>query len=216
MAIRTLLVDDQALFRQGLRALLSLDASITIVGEAGDGVECLRHAARLEPQVVLMDLRMPRMDGVEATRQLRAFPKPPQVIALTTFDEDELVFAALQAGAIAYLLKDATSEAIVEAIRLAARGRSTLAPDVTQKVITEFVRLSKLTGARPGVDQTDLSPRERDVLRLLAQGCSNKEIATGLGIAEGTVKNHLTNVFAKLGVKDRTQAALEARALGVA
>jgi DNA-binding NarL/FixJ family response regulator len=213
--IRVLLADDQALFREGLRTLLSLQAGVEVVGEAGNGQEALERVKALQPQVVLMDLRMPVLNGVEATRRVRAAHAGCQVIVLTTFDDDDDVFDALRAGAVGYLLKDAPSEKLVEAIRAAARGESFLQPSIAAKVVAEFSRLSL---ARPSLGATlpePLSERECEVLRQLARGKSNKEIAAALSLAEGTVKNHMSNIFGKLGVLDRTQAALKAKELGL-
>jgi DNA-binding NarL/FixJ family response regulator len=209
---RVLLVDDQTLFREGLRTLLSSQPDLEVAGEAGDGEEALREAARLRPDVVLMDLRMPLLDGVAATRRLRAAQPGCRVIALTTFDDDEYVFEALRAGAVGYLLKDVSSPRLFEAIRAAARGESFLQPSVAAKVVAEFARLS----ASPSTPLVEpLSDRERQVLRLLAEGATNREIASRLCIAPGTVKNHVTSILGKLGVSDRTQAALKARELGL-
>lgn len=211
-AIRILLVDDQTLFREGMRSLLSSQRDLDVVGEAGDGEEALRQAARLRPDVVLMDLRMPRLDGVAATRRLRAEQPACRVIALTTFDDDEYVFEALRAGAAGYLLKDVSSAKLFEAIRVAARGESFLQPSVAAKVVAEFARLS--AAAPPPLVEL-LSDREQQVLRLVAEGATNREIASRLFITPGTVKNHVTSILGKLGVSDRTQAALKARELGL-
>ncbi|MCH9687545.1 MAG: response regulator transcription factor [Deltaproteobacteria bacterium] len=211
---RVLLVDDQASFRQGLRALLSTEPGIEIVGEAHDGVECLRTVGVLAPDVVLLDLRMPTMGGVETTRRLKQLRPEIQVVVLTTFDEDELMFEALKEGALSYLLKDATADTIANAIRAAAEGRSILARSVAHKFVSEFARMARLIGPEHTQD-LGLSKRELDVLRHIARGSSNKEIGSALRIAEGTVKNHLTNIFGKLEVSDRTQAALLARSRGL-
>jgi len=210
--IRILIVDDQALFREGLRTLLSVQPGLEISGEAANGVEALRQAALLKPDVVLMDLQMPVMDGAAATRRLKAQQPDVQVIVLTTFDDEENVFEGLRAGAVGYLLKDTPSSRLVEAIRLAARGESFLEPSVAAKVVSEFARLAP----RPAELLADpLSEREIEVLRLVADGASNREIAARLVIAEGTVKNHLTSILAKLEVSDRTEAAVKARERGV-
>jgi DNA-binding NarL/FixJ family response regulator len=212
--LRLLLVDDQALFREGLRTLLALQTDFEIAGEAANGEEAVALARKLVPDVVLMDLRMPVLGGVEATRRITAEAPAAMVIVLTTFDEDEEVFAALRAGAAGYLLKASPSAKLCEAIRLAARGESLLEPSVAAKVVAEFARIGDREPRRSFPPLAEpLSIRERDVLRLLAEGRSNKEIAGELGIAEGTVKNHMSNVLGKLGVLDRTQAALRAREL---
>ncbi|MEJ2864946.1 response regulator transcription factor [Actinomycetospora flava] len=212
--VRVLLVDDQALFREALATLLGVRDDVVVVGEAGDGEEALRRVAELAPEVVLMDLRMPVLDGVGATRRLHVEHPEVRVIALTTFDDDEDVFAALRAGAVGYLLKDVPSARLVEAVLTAAAGGSVLDPSVAAKVVARVARLpaeSPTPRAQPLV--VPLSEREVDVLRLLADGRSNREIAGTLHLAEGTVKNHVTNVLGKLGARDRTQAALRARAL---
>ena len=212
--LRLLLVDDQALFREALRTLLGLQSDFEIVGEAANGEEAIARVRELAPDVVLMDLRMPILGGVDATRRIVAEAPTTRVIVLTTFEEDEEVFAALRAGAAGYLLKASPSGRLCEAIRLAARGESFLEPSVTAKVVAEFARLGGREARRAAPPLAEpLSARERDVLRLLSEGRSNKEIAADLGIAEGTVKNHMSNVLGKLGVLDRTQAALRAREL---
>ncbi|MGH2522325.1 MAG: response regulator [Anaerolineales bacterium] len=213
--IRILLVDDQALFREGLRTLLSVQPDLEVVGEAGDGEEAVQLAARLRPDVVLMDVRMPALDGVAATRRLRATQPECRVIMLTTFDDDEYVFEGLRAGAAGYLLKDAPSAKLVEAIRAAARGESFLQPSVAAKVVAEFARLADKAPIPSEALIEPLSERELEILRLVAQGASNKEIAAQLVIAEGTTKNHLTNILAKLGVAGRLQAVNRARELGI-
>ncbi|MHA6780164.1 response regulator [Pseudonocardia saturnea] len=217
-AVRVLLVDDQALFREALAVLLAVHDDIEVVGEAGDGHEALLRAADLVPDVVLMDLRMPVLDGVATTRRLRVEQPGVRVIALTTFDDDEDVFAALRAGAVGYLLKDVSSARLVEAVLAAARGESVLQPSVAAKVVARFAALPDpalpdRAAPRPQPLVVPLSDRELDVLRLLADGRSNREIAAALFLVEGTVKNHVSNVLAKLGARDRTQAALRARAL---
>ncbi len=212
--VRVLLVDDQALFREALATLLGIRDDIDVVGEAGDGDEALRRAAELAPDVVLMDLRMPVLDGTAATRRLRVEQPDVRVIALTTFDDDEDVFAALRAGAVGYLLKDVSSARLAEAVLAAARGESVLQPSVAAKVVARFAQLPDVGPVpRPQPLVVPLSDRELAVLRLLADGRSNREIAGTLFLAPGTVKNHVTNVLAKLGARDRTQAALRARAL---
>jgi DNA-binding NarL/FixJ family response regulator len=209
-----LLVDDQTLFRAGLRTLLSTQPELAVVGEAKDGQEALAVAAQTRPDVALMDLKMPVLDGVAATRRLRVQLPTCRVVALTTFEDDELVFEALRAGAVGYLLKDAPVAQLVAATLAAARGESVLQPSVASKVLA---RLSRLSDPPPADSSllARLSERERDVLRLLARGAANKEIAAALFLAEGTVKNHVTNILTKLEVGDRTQAALRARELGL-
>ncbi len=216
MTIRVLLVDDQELFREGLETLLSVHKDIQVVGQACNGREAVEVAARVRPDLVLMDVRMPVLDGVRATRLLvEALPKC-KVIVLTTFDDDEYVFDALRAGAAGYLLKDVPSARLVEAIRATARGESILEPSVAAKVIAEFTRVSSLVPAAQMEQLVEpLSERELEILALIARGDSNKEIAEQLFIAEGTVKNHVTHILGKLGVRDRTQAALKARELGL-
>ncbi|QJY51022.1 response regulator transcription factor [Pseudonocardia broussonetiae] len=212
--MRVLLVDDQALFREALGTLLDVREEIEVVGEAGDGDEALRRSAALSPDVVLMDLHMPVLDGIAATRRLRAEQPAVRVLALTTFDDDEDVFAALRAGAVGYLLKDVASDRLVEALLAAARGESVLQPSVAAKVVARFAQLADTAPApRPQPLVVPLTERELEVLRLLATGRSNREIAAALFLAAGTVKNHVTNVLAKLGARDRTQAALRAREL---
>jgi DNA-binding NarL/FixJ family response regulator len=214
-SIRILLVDDQTMFRDGMRVLLSTQPDFQIVGEAADGEQAIRKTAALHPDVVLMDLRMPVLDGAAATRRLRAAQPDVRVIVLTTFDEDAAIFDGLRAGATGYLLKDAPTEKLYEAIRAAARGESFLQPSVASRVVAEFARLSERS---PGSSQAlvdPLSTRELEILRLLAGGATNREIALQLFIAEGTVKNHVTNIFSKLDVTDRTRAAIKARELGL-
>jgi DNA-binding NarL/FixJ family response regulator len=215
--VRVLLVDDQLLFREGLATLLSVRSEVEVVGEAANGLEALERVATLKPHVVLMDLRMPVLNGVEATRRLRAAHPDVRVVALTTFDDDEDVFEALRAGALGYLLKDVSADKLIEAIRAAARGESFLQPSVAAKVVNEYTRLAETQTPTPITEAPveELSEREVQVLRLLASGASNKEIAVALNLAKGTVKNHVTNVLGKLGVRDRTQAALQAKALGL-
>ncbi len=213
--IKILLVDDQPLFREGLRTLLSVHPDFEVVDEAGNGVEAIRLARLLQPSVVLMDLQMPVLDGVAATRRLHEELPECRVIVLTTFDDDEMVFDGLRAGAVGYLLKDAPSEKLAEAIRVAARGETFLQPSVAAKVVAEFARLSRKTAATANPVIESLSEREVEILRLIAQGASNREIAGALFLAEGTVKNHVTNILGKLDARDRTQAALKARDSGL-
>ena len=216
MAIRVLLVDDQVLFREGLETLLSVHKDIQVVGNASNGQEAFDVAAHVRPDVVLMDVRMPVLDGVRATSLLKDALPQCRVIVLTTFDDDEYIFDALRSGAVGYLLKDVDSAQLVEAIRAAARGESILEPSVAAKVIAEFSRVSSMVPSMQMEQLVEpLSERELEILSLIARGASNKEIAGQLFIAEGTVKNHVTHILSKLGVRDRTQAAIKAKELGL-
>jgi DNA-binding NarL/FixJ family response regulator len=216
MPVRVLIVDDQALFREALATLLEVRPEIRVVGEAANGAEALDRVAALRPDVVLMDLHMPVLDGIGATRRVRVEHPDVQVLALTTFDDDEDVFAALRAGAVGYLLKDVSSDRLVEALLAARRGESVLQPSVAAKLVARFARMTDGEAApRPQPLVVPLSERELEVLRLLAEGSSNREIASALFLAEGTVKNHVTNLLGKLGARDRTQAALRGKALGL-
>ena len=211
-AVRVLIVDDQALFREALATLLEVQPEICVVGEAGNGEQAVRLSAELRPDVVLMDLRMPVLDGIAATDRLRVEQPGVRVLALTTFDDDADVFAALRAGAVGYLLKDVSSARLVEALVAARRGESVLQPSVAAKLVARVARLPQ-EDAEPLV--VPLSERELDVVRLLADGRSNREIAGRLFLAEGTVKNLVSGVLSKLQVRDRTQAALRAKELGL-
>lgn len=214
--LRILLVDDQSLFREALRTLLSLQPDFEIVAEAENGERALTLARAHKPDVALMDLRMPVMDGVEATRRMAQAAPATRVIVLTTFDEDEEIFEAMRAGALGYLLKACSADKLNESVRAAAKGTSVLEPSVAAKMMAEINRLSAREGKKVSQPLADpLSDRELGVLKLLASGCSNKEIGVRLNITEGTVKNHMTNVLGKLGVLDRTQAALRAREMGL-
>jgi len=208
-------VDDQKLMREGLRVLLELEPDLEVTGEAEDGQAALETYATLQPDVVLMDIRMPGMDGVEATWRLRERWPQARIIILTTFDDDKYVFEGLRAGALGYLLKDVSGQELAEAVRTVAAGGALIEPSVARKVLAEFARLAP--PARPPEEglPEPLSERERDVLRLLASGLSNREIAKRLSLAEGTVKNYVTSILQKLGVRDRTQAAVRARELGM-
>jgi len=213
--ICVLLVDDQRLMREGLRTLLELEPDLRVAGEAGDGQAALDAYAALQPDVVLMDVRMPGMDGVEATRRLREQWPGARVIILTTFDDDASVFEGLRAGALGYLLKDVSGQELAEAVRTVAGGGALIEPSVARRVLAEFARLAP--PARPpdaGLAEP-FSEREREIVRLLAAGLSNREIGERLCLAEGTVKNYVTTILQKLGARDRTQAALRAREMGL-
>lgn len=214
--LRLILVDDQSLFREALRTLLSLQPDFEIVAEAENGERAIALTKIHKPDVVLMDLRMPVMGGVEATRRIMTAMPDARVVVLTTFDEDEEIFEALRAGALGYLLKACSADKLNESVRAAAKGASVLEPAVTAKMMAELNRLCAKEGKKVAQPLADpLSDRELAVLKLLTEGCSNKEIGTRLNITEGTVKNHMTNVLGKLGVLDRTQAALRAREMGL-
>jgi DNA-binding NarL/FixJ family response regulator len=213
--IKVLLVDDQTMFRDGLKVLLRAEQDLEVIGEAGDGEEALQKAADLKPDVLLMDLRMPIMDGATATRHLKIRQPECRVIVLTTFDEDAAVFDAMRSGAIGYLLKDAPTEKLYEAIRAAYRGESVLQPSVAARLVAEYSRLAESAPRWSQELVEPLSSREMDVLRLMAAGDTNREIAQKLVVAEGTVKNHVTSIFNKLNVTDRTKAVVRARELGL-
>ena len=213
--IRILLVDDQRLMREGLRILLELEPDLEIVGEAENGEAALGAYERIKPDVVLMDVRMPGMDGVEATWRLRERWPGARVIILTTFDDDEYVFEGLRAGAQGYLLKDVSGHDLAEAVRTVAAGGALIEPSVARKVVAEFARVAPPARAADSGLPEPLSEREQEILHLLAQGLSNREIAIRLNLAQGTVKNYVTTILQKLGVRDRTQAALRARELGL-
>lgn len=216
MSIRVLLADDQALFREGLDTLLSIHKDIQVIGQANNGQEAVDLALKLHPDVILMDMQMPVMNGISATRRVKQSLSDCRVIVLTTFADKETIFDALRAGAVGYLLKDVGSAQLADAIRRTARGESILDPSVAAKVVAEFSRVSSLvTVASSEVLSEPLSEREIELLGLIASGSNNKEIAELLFITEGTVKNHITHILGKLGVRDRTQAALKAKELGL-
>jgi DNA-binding NarL/FixJ family response regulator len=214
--VRILLVDDQQLLRAGLRTLLELQPGMQVAGEGVNGQEALLLYESLRPDVVLMDVRMPIMDGVEATRRLRQRWPDARVVILTTFDDDEYVFEGLQAGALGYLLKDVSIEDLVDAIHTVMAGGVLIEPSVARKVVAELARLASAAPPAPSGRLVEpLSQREREILALVAQGLSNREIAQRLFLAEGTVRNYVTAILDKIGARDRTQAALRARALGL-
>jgi len=204
--IDVLLVDDQRLLREGLRTLLELHADLHVVGEATDGIEAEQQVERLRPAVVLMDLRMPHRDGVAATERVHQRFPSTHVLVLTTFDDDELVFRSLEAGACGYLLKDVGSDALADAVRAAAHGDSPLQPSIARKVLKRLRQAAPSTTAP--VDWEGFTARDRDVLRQLAAGATNREIAADLALSEGTVKNYISTVLAKTSLHDRTQLAL--------
>ncbi|MEO1378005.1 MAG: response regulator transcription factor, partial [Cyanobacteria bacterium J06635_10] len=206
--ISVVLVDDQHLIRQGLKALLELEPDLEIVGEAANGQEAVVMVEKLQPDVVLMDIRMPRMDGVAATREIKnKFPQT-KILVLTTFDDDEYIKAALQNGAMGYLLKDTPSEELAVAIRAVYRGYTQLGPGIVKKLLTQFPGVSATQSPTPPPSLAELTKREKEVLCLIATGASNREIAQKLYISEGTVKNHVTNILNRLELRDRTQAAI--------
>lgn len=211
--ITVLLCDDQELVRTGFRLILDLADDIDVVGEAADGHECLRLTAERAPEVVLMDVRMPRMDGIEATGRLVRSGSPSRVLMLTTFDLDELVYAALAAGASGFLLKDVPREQLVNAIQMVARGDAILSPAVTRRLVERFVAAPPPSTAVPAV-LTSLSRRELEVFTLLARGRSNAEIAGALFLGEATVKTHVARILTKLGLRDRVQAVVLAYEAG--
>ncbi|WP_369378010.1 response regulator [Streptomyces sp. cg36] len=211
MSIRVLVVDDQMMVREGFSVLLNAQQDIEVVGEAVDGHDAVAKVRALEPDVVLMDIRMPGMNGLEATREIVAADTSAKVLVLTTFDLDEYVYQALRAGASGFLLKDASARQLAEGVRVVASGESLLAPSVTRRLITEFARVTQVRRGVVGSHQVEeLTERETEVLVLIAQGLSNAEIADRLVVAESTIKTHVSRVLVKLGLRDRTQAAVYA------
>jgi DNA-binding NarL/FixJ family response regulator len=213
--IRVLLADDQAMVRAGFRMIIESEPDLCVVGEAADGQEAVEAVPRCRPDVVLMDVRMPRMDGLEATARISALPDPPRVLMLTTFGAEDYVYSALRAGASGFLLKDAPAEQLIEAIRVIDRGDALLAPSVTRMLIADVAR-------RPAADRSsaargleELTDRELEVMRLLARGMSNAEIAEALYLGEATVKTHVGRVLAKLDLRDRVQAVVVAYESGL-
>jgi DNA-binding NarL/FixJ family response regulator len=213
--IRLMLVDDQRLMRDGLRTLLELESDMEVVAEAENGQEALGLYAAEKPDVVLMDIRMPVMDGAEATRQLLDGWPNALIIILTTFDDDRYVFEGLRAGALGYLLKDVSGTELAEAIRTVAGGGALIEPSVARKMVAEFARLSPGSGSGVQGLAEPLSERELEILRWLTQGLSNKEIARQAHLAEGTVKNYVSSILSKMGVNDRAQAVLKAKEMGL-
>jgi len=213
--IRILLVDDQRLMREGLRILLEMEEDLEVAGEAADGEAVLDAYAELQPDVVLMDVQMPGMDGVEATWRLRERWPDAKVVILTTFDDDEYVFEGLRAGALGYLLKDVSGSELAAAARTVAAGGALIQPSVARKVVAEFARMAPPARSVDAGLVEPLTEREVDILRLVAAGRTNRQIAQRLSLAEGTVKNYVTNILGKLGARDRTRAAIRARELGL-
>jgi len=213
--IRVLIVDDQPLMRDGLRTLIELESDLNIAGEAKDGESALTAYRDFSPDIVLMDIRMPGINGVEATRRIKTEWPDANILILTTFDDDEYVFEGLRAGASGYLLKDVSGKELADAIRTVTAGGTLIAPSVARKVVAEFARLTPASPATVESLPEPLSEREIEILKALAQGHTNKEIAERLHLAEGTVKNYVTSILQKIGARDRTQAALKARELGV-
>jgi DNA-binding NarL/FixJ family response regulator len=211
---RVVVVDDQEVVRSAFAALLATQPDFSVVGAAADGAQAVRVSAELRPDVVLMDIRMPVMDGIEATRRIVAADSRPRVLVLTTFDLDEHVYDALDAGASGFLLKDVTAERLFDAVRVIAAGDALLAPGVTRRLVAEFAR-RRPRATTPSAALDGLTPRERDVLVLVAEGLSNPEIAARLVIGEETVKTHVSRVLTKLGLRDRTQAVVLAYESGL-
>jgi DNA-binding NarL/FixJ family response regulator len=214
VSVRVLIADDQALVRGGFRMILEAKEDMEVVGEAGDGAEAVELVARLQPDVVLMDVRMPDMDGIEATRRVVASGSSARIVILTTYDVDEYVFAALRAGASGFLLKDVRPPELTEAIRVVARGDALLAPGVTRRLLDRFAGVLPDGAARPS-DLDELTEREFEVLRFVALALSNAEIASRLVLTEATVKTHVSSVLRKLGLRDRVQAVVFAYDVGL-
>lgn len=206
--IRVMLVDDQTLVRQGVRSLLALSSDIEVIAEAPDGETAVQQVPEVKPDVLLLDMRMPGLSGLDVLRKLKEQGTQPPTLILTTFDDDELVLGGLQAGALGYLLKDVALEELVDAIKAVSEGRSIVKPMVTERLLNG---LQGVKNEFSSLDQPDpLTERETEILRLMAAGFSNKEIANSLRVAEGTVKNHVSNILSKMGVRDRTRAVLKA------
>jgi DNA-binding NarL/FixJ family response regulator len=210
MTIRVLIADDQMMVREGFSVLLNAMPGIEVVGEAVNGREAVAKVRELAPDVVLMDIRMPELNGIEATREIVAADGAAKVLVLTTFDLDEYVYQALRAGASGFLLKDASARQLADGVRVVASGEALLAPSVTRRLITEFSKLSDKPALMPSAQAAygDLTDRETEVLVLIAQGLSNSEIAERLVVAESTIKTHVSRILVKLGLRDRTQAAV--------
>lgn len=214
-SVNVMLVDDQTLVREGIKSLLQLAGHIEILGEASDGVEALDALNTLTPDVILMDIRMPRLDGIETLKTLTAQGSTVPVIILTTFDDHELVLSAIRAGARGFLLKDVSLESLVEAIDAVHRGETLIQPAVTERVLKGFTELQTQSKVERDPIQEPLTQREIEIVRLMAGGYSNKEISRAIFKSEGTIKNHVSNILAKLNVRDRTRAVLKALELGL-
>ena len=212
MTIRVLVADDQSMVRAGFRMLLADEDDIEVVAEASNGLEAVDKAARFRPSVILMDVRMPELDGLQATRRILAADDTPRILILTTFDLDEYVFEGLKAGASGFVLKDDSPEQLLAAIRTVAAGEALLSPTITRRVIEKFVHISR---PAPPKEFEELSERERDVFRMMARGLSNAEIGHELHISETTVKTHVTHILQKLNLRDRVQAVVLAYQTGV-
>ena len=212
--IRILIADDEAIVRDGLRAIVEHESDLEVVGEAADGEQAVAVARELEPDVALLDIQMPNVDGVEATRRLLALPRPPRVLILTTFDRNEYVYESMRAGASGFLLKDVRRGQLTDAIRTVVDGDTLVAPTITRRLIEEFCRRPSPTGTTPPT-LIDLTARELEVLQLVAHGLSNTEIAATLVVAETTVKTHVAHILGKLGLRDRAQAVVAAYETGL-
>ena len=213
--LRVVIADDQALVRAGFRMILEADSGVQVVGEAPDGEEAIALVRRLRPDVVLMDVRMPVLDGLEATRRILSVSPAPRVIMLTTFDVDEYVYTALQAGASGFLLKDVSPEQLVAAVRLVAAGDALLAPSITRRLVERFAKPAAVVPQSNSAELNTLTSREREVLVLMARGLSNAELADRLTLSEATVKTHVARILSKLGLRDRVQAVVLAYESGL-
>ena len=212
--IRVLIADDEAIVRDGLRTILDLEDDLTVVGEAPDGAQAVAAARKLTPDVALVDIQMPGLDGIQATRQMLRAPSPPRVLVLTTFDRNEYVYEAMRAGASGFLLKDVRRHQLTEAVRTVVNGDTLLAPSITRRLIEEFCTRPSPAATTPP-ELAELTPREIEVLTLVARGHSNAEIAASLVVAESTVKTHVARILAKLSLADRTQAVIAAYESGL-